>query len=81
MGERVDESERTVRAGSLSEADLRVWVRVPSTGVPPEGRLVSVLHGANVHGPGSMTTLELARPGSVSRQRVLSSSMVTVVKR
>lgn len=70
-----------VKAGELAEVHLRKWVRIPSTEGAREGRLVSVLHAAAVHGPGSMSTLEIARPGTVSRERVLSSSTVTVVTR
>jgi len=79
--ERVAGTEEAVVAGSLSEVHLRKWVRLPSTQGAREGRLLSVLHAASKFGPGSMTTLELALPGTVSRERVLSSSMVTVVTR
>lgn len=79
--DRVAGTEEEVLAGALSESHLRKVVRIPSTSCPVEGRLVSVLHAAAVHGPGSMTTLEIARPGTVSRQRVQSSSFVTVVTR
>lgn len=79
--ERVTGTEEEVLAGALSERHLRKIVKVPSTSWPVEGRLVSVLHAAAVHGPGSMTTLEIARPGTVSRQRVQSSTFVTVVTR
>lgn len=79
--ERVAGDEVQVLAGALNETALRKVVRVPSTEGARSGRLVSVLHAASVFGPGSMTTLELAMPGTVKRVRVQSTTTVTVVTR
>jgi len=79
--ERVVGTEVQVLAGVLNESALLKVVRVPSTEGYRSGRLLSVGHAASKFGPGSMTTLELALPGSTSRVRVQSMTYVTVVTR
>ena len=79
--ERVAGDEVQVLAGVLNETALLKVVRVPSTDGARSGRLLSVAHAASKFGPGSMTTLEIALPGSTSRVRVQSSTYVTVVTR
>lgn len=73
--------EKDVQAGLLNASVLGRWVRVPQIGGDREGKLVLVVHGKAVHGPGAVVTLELQVPGGRERVRVAPSSTVTVVTR